>query len=368
MHQVRPTRRGGVYRTVTSETVARPVAIPIAPPVARPALEPPPASVKEGVRHLVQEALQRDAIGDNAPFSALGMDSLMSASLCKDIERAFGVELDYRTLWAHASVQRLSEWIEGKNRNQAGLLTKSLVSLHGDPSAPRKVVCFPCAGGSPAMFHGWGALVPSDVELLALQIPGQRELSSQDVPVTIEQYVAAVSPHVHERLRGNELHFVGHSMGAIVAYELARHLSASYGMMPVQLFAIASMAPEAAGRKTDFVASARDNLSVLFPSYSQPMESSVRDDLVELLMRDLKLLDSYEFDGENFAKLDIVGVLGAQDKALERQDMEGWARLSERHEQHLVEGDHVSVLNAQATLEILGRRLARETGAMRLSQ
>src|SRR4051812_29203532 len=89
-------------------------------------------------------------------------------------------------------------------------------------AAPRLgMVCLPYAGGAASVFRGWQALVPPGVEVWPVQYPG-RETRWKEPPLRrMEELV----PTLVEALRPlQERPFVlfGHSLGALVAFELAR--------------------------------------------------------------------------------------------------------------------------------------------------
>jgi pyochelin biosynthesis protein PchC len=88
------------------------------------------------------------------------------------------------------------------------------------PGAPR-LVCLPFAGGSASFFHPLSAALP-DVEVLAAQYPGRQDRLSEP-PVAdlgaMADAVAAEQPADSARTV-----LFGHSVGALVAYEVARRL------------------------------------------------------------------------------------------------------------------------------------------------
>lgn len=108
----------------------------------------------------------------------------------------------------------------------------------------RRVVCFPHAGGSAPAFAPLAAALPDPVDVVALQYPGRLERRAEPCIDSIDALVAAVVP---ELVGGGWLDrpFVlfGHSMGAIVAYEVARVLERSHGLVPLGLLASGRRAP-----------------------------------------------------------------------------------------------------------------------------
>ncbi|MEU0399888.1 alpha/beta fold hydrolase [Streptomyces sp. NPDC006197] len=94
------------------------------------------------------------------------------------------------------------------------------------PYARARVVLFPHGGGSASYYRSWAAAVPWDIEFLACQYPGREDRYSEPSPADIQSLAAALAdgPPVD----GPQLPTIlfGHSMGAVVAYEVARRISA----------------------------------------------------------------------------------------------------------------------------------------------
>ncbi|MFI6165514.1 thioesterase II family protein [Nocardia sp. NPDC051052] len=110
------------------------------------------------------------------------------------------------------------------------------------PYARARVLLFPHCGGSASYYRTWVNEAPWDIEFLAVQYPGREDRYAEPVPPDMKGFVAALAADLP--LDGPPLPTVlfGHSMGAVVAYEMARQLSAA-GAPPVGLVASAHPAP-----------------------------------------------------------------------------------------------------------------------------
>lgn len=110
--------------------------------------------------------------------------------------------------------------------------------------APRlRLFCFPYAGGAAAVFREAAEHLPDDIEIYAVQLPG-RPPRMRDAPCTsLAELVEAVSVALHPAL---DLPFalLGHSMGGLLAFELARTLRRQGGPAPLHLFVSACRAPQ----------------------------------------------------------------------------------------------------------------------------
>lgn len=106
------------------------------------------------------------------------------------------------------------------------------------PGAAVRLVCFPHAGGSAGFFAAWSRLAAPGIEVHTVQYPG-REDRIIEAP---EPDMACLAGCAAAALDGSDdrpLALFGHSMGAAVAYEVARLLDRE----PVHLFASGRHSP-----------------------------------------------------------------------------------------------------------------------------
>jgi surfactin synthase thioesterase subunit len=91
--------------------------------------------------------------------------------------------------------------------------------------APR-IFCFPHAGGSPRAFLDWQAGLADDAEIVAVCRPGREHRAAEPAP-TIDELidVAATVIAAATRRDGRPYYLFGHSLGALVAFEVCRRLA-----------------------------------------------------------------------------------------------------------------------------------------------
>ena len=99
-----------------------------------------------------------------------------------------------------------------------------------------RLFAFPHAGGgSPSQYKGWRDLLPPFVAVVGVRpdtvkFPSMAEL--------IPQLADAITPHLNQFFA-----FFGHSMGAVIAYELAQYLRKTGRPAPLKLYVSAARAP-----------------------------------------------------------------------------------------------------------------------------
>jgi pyochelin biosynthesis protein PchC len=109
------------------------------------------------------------------------------------------------------------------------------------PAAGMRLVCFPHAGGSARFFRSWAAALPPVVALLAVQYPGREDRIRESCVTRLDELAAQVTDALGT-VRDRPLVLFGHSLGAAVAYEVARRLDAT-GPGPAALVVSGRPAP-----------------------------------------------------------------------------------------------------------------------------
>jgi surfactin synthase thioesterase subunit len=109
------------------------------------------------------------------------------------------------------------------------------------PDSGLTLVCFPHAGGSALYFRQLAVALAPGVETLAVQYPGRQERRQEPPLESITAMADACFAALRDTVRGPFALF-GHSLGALVAYEVARRCEQA-GRPPRRLFASARTAP-----------------------------------------------------------------------------------------------------------------------------
>ena len=94
-----------------------------------------------------------------------------------------------------------------------------------------RLFCFPYAGGSALIFRSWSNVLPADVEVCPVQLPG-RGTRLMERPFTDLSSLIQVLAQALSSLLDKPFAIFGHSLGALVGFELARQFRRKYGVNP----------------------------------------------------------------------------------------------------------------------------------------
>src|ERR1700755_1529297 len=110
------------------------------------------------------------------------------------------------------------------DQSQRTFADQWLLCFKPRPTARSRLVCCGPAGGGASFYRRWPELVPLDVEVLAVQLPGRETRLVEDPRPGIVTSAEAVCRSLMARATPLPTVLFGHSMGALIAFETARCL------------------------------------------------------------------------------------------------------------------------------------------------
>lgn len=114
--------------------------------------------------------------------------------------------------------------------------------FHPAPEAAVRLVCFPHAGGSASYFHPLSGALTPHVEVRAVQYPGRQDRRSEKCIDNVAELADAVFADIHRQITP-PFAFFGHSMGAVVAFEVALRCARAGLPGPARLLVSGRRAP-----------------------------------------------------------------------------------------------------------------------------
>ncbi|MFJ4910009.1 thioesterase II family protein [Streptomyces sp. NPDC093249] len=214
----------------------------------------------------------------------------------------------------------------------------------GATTAPFTLLFVHHAGGSAAAFAPLPRHLPTDWRLLAVDLPGRLMAMGEGGCRSTTEAVAWLAPLTRQLLDGPYGVF-GHSMGALVAYELARELSRD-GRPPVWVGLSGAPAPGHRPDRAQRHLWSRERLTRFMRELGgTPEEVLAVPDLVgpmvEALRGDLAVVDTYEERPGPPLEMPLSLFTGADDPVAHPALAAPWAdRTTAPAEQHSWPGGH----------------------------
>jgi medium-chain acyl-[acyl-carrier-protein] hydrolase len=222
----------------------------------------------------------------------------------------------------------------------------SWISFRRPCENPRlRLFCFPYAGGGALIFRTWPDGLPADVEVCPVQFPGRgtrmRERPFTQLLPLVEALAEALVP-----LLDRPFAFFGHSLGALVSFELARRIRKRYGVHPVRIFVSGARAPQIPRRGTPIhTLPEKEFLAELRRLNGTPGEILDHQELMEimlpLLRADFAVYETYVYSSEAPLNCPISAFGGLQDRGVNDCDLAAWrAQTAVSFSLRMFPGDH----------------------------
>ena len=218
-----------------------------------------------------------------------------------------------------------------------------------------RLFCFHHAGASASTFRAWQGQLPQSVQIIAVQLPGREYRMSEPLLSDMREIVAALMK-VMPPLLDKPYAFFGHSMGALLGFELARMLRAHALPPPVMLFVSGRTAPQFRWRDPATRLLPDDELVAAVRDYNGTPEELLSDiSLRELWLprfrADLTASVMYDYIAQAPLNLPLVVMSGESDPLVFPEGLRGWAEHSARAVKFFsYPGDHFFLFSAEADI------------------
>lgn len=212
------------------------------------------------------------------------------------------------------------------------------VCLQAELAAKTRLFFFPYAGGGPPAFGRWAVEFPSTMEVWTAHYPGRgsryNEPPIKEFDILLDELYKAILP-----LSNKPCVFFGHSMGGLIAFELARKLH------PQILLVSGCGAPHIPDPNPpthnlpddEFVKSMQKLNGI-------PDEVLNNAELMQLILpslrADFEAVENYRYTPNDPLPCPIVAFGGLDDSHVSREHLEGWAMHTNDFKSQYFSGDH----------------------------
>ena len=223
------------------------------------------------------------------------------------------------------------------------------------PRPAVRLFCLPWAGGGASAYATWRTGFRDDVQVCPIELPGRQKRWREPAYQRIEPLAEALGDALAGELDTPYALF-GHSMGALVAFELARTLRRRGLPAPLALFASGGFAPHLGWTKPK-IHDQPDAVVVerLRALGGLPDEAFAEPELLELLLptirADFAVCETYSYRAEGPLNCSIVAYAGADDHEVPPARVAPWREhTSGSFEMQVLPGGHFFLETAREQL------------------
>ncbi|MFD8850171.1 thioesterase II family protein [Streptomyces sp. NPDC059604] len=247
---------------------------------------------------------------------------------------------------------------------RAGEALRARRPVH-DPAM--RLICFPWAGAGALGYASWELPEELATEVWAVQLPGRENRVGQPplrrITAMVDMLLPALKP-----LMDRPFAFFGHSMGALLAFELARALRRAGEPVPEHVFLSGMRAPDLPPWRP--AASVLDDESLLrrLDEMAGPSESAVRDRelllwLAPTIRADLEACETHRHLDEPPLDVPLTLLTAVDDVEVRVDEVAGWWRHGTAvGPPRVFEGGHLYLLDRRReVLDLVTAELAAAT-------
>ncbi|CCK26516.1 hypothetical protein BN159_2137 [Streptomyces davaonensis JCM 4913] len=210
-----------------------------------------------------------------------------------------------------------------------------LVAFDERPEASLDLICFPFAGASAPAFRPWLPLLPRSIALHAVQLPGRQDRMAEPAMGGHQEIVEALAEALATRDSTRPYAFFGHSMGALLSFELTRELRRRAAPAPV-LLAVSGW-PGPSGLPTHVPISTLPDdrfLAEVASLGGMPDEILAEPDLIDVLLpalrADFGVCERYRYQPDEPLDVPLIVFGSTQDPMSSMEGLSGWRTESTR--------------------------------------
>jgi len=247
-----------------------------------------------------------------------------------------------------------------------------LVVYRKNPKAVLRLFCFHYGGGSASAFRSWVDFLPTNIELVAVQLPG-REGRFREAFVTKFNDLIDTLAVVMEPYLDKPYVVFGHSLGSIKSFEWIRELKRRGLKQPLLYIPSGMSAPQY--RQDEPPISClpeKEFIEELLKDYGSTLRTSLdKEELREVFLPQLRadfgLLESYQYRQGTKLDCPILAFAGEDELDIGDKELQGWSELTNGHfDSKRFLGDHFFIHSSEnQVLDVVSQQLNKLTDARR---
>ncbi len=313
------------------------------------------AGLREALAAIVADVLEIDAdelLRSDDPLDRFGLDSLMGVDVVERINADFGATLPVTTRVSVAGLSTLAALVMA-SMSRSELVRPLLVPVGPGRAAAcdARLVGLHFLGGDVDCFAAWDVGLGQGVEVLAA---AWRDLREPGEPASIGTVAAAIARAI-AALDPRPTVLYGHSMGALLAYEIAAALHRAGHAALLHVVVGAMWAPRDHAAMMARPSGTLDGLLAALSTGGATLGD--HEAWRRLAQSDMAMMQAY-VPSDVVLPWPVTAVSGARDRVVEAGGMDRWrSTTTAGFRRHGVDGDHLFVLESAELLSVLQRVL-----------
>ena len=243
-----------------------------------------------------------------------------------------------------------------------------------DDSAALRLVCLPYAGGGTASYHRWRPVMPKDVDLLPLALPGHDGRLNLPLSTDLLELADSLREELSVHALDRPFAILGHSMGGLLAFEIVRSLRRHNQALPRLIVLTACWPPHTIVIKEPMHKLPDAELVDTLQQRYGGIPVVVRDNpelqklLLPALRADMQMIETYSYVDEPPLDVPLLAMGGTDDPAISASHLQEWQRHTTREcDVRLLPGGHFFLFaGGGATVSPQAGRTEEPTPALRV--
>lgn len=202
-----------------------------------------------------------------------------------------------------------------------------IIRYRQNAQASMRLFCFPYAGGGASVFRSWADFLPPEIEACCVQLPGHEnrigESAYTRLAPLVQALADAITPHLDRPFA-----FFGHSMGALVSFELTRELRRRREKLPLRLCLAAYRAPQLPNPNIKIYYLPTEVFKVVLRADGIPEQILQNEEFMQAMLptlrADFELCDTYRHTQEPPLECPFSLFGGTEDVRVHVEDLEAW--------------------------------------------
>jgi medium-chain acyl-[acyl-carrier-protein] hydrolase len=233
-----------------------------------------------------------------------------------------------------------------------------------NPQAELRLFCLPYAGGSSQTYRGWASHLSQKIELCPIELPGRGARFSEATITNFPTLVQEIALGIHRYL-DKPFAFFGHSMGALLSFELTQLLLQQGYPSPVHLFVSGHRAPHFKSDKTKIHNLPDTEFTEEIRRLGGTPEAvlanvELRNLVFPVLRSDFAAIETYTYQPGRSLSCPITAFGGLQDQGVGVTDLEAWRKYTTgKFRLHMLNGNHFFLHQVQPLiLQVVNQQLS----------